>query len=242
MTLKLWEDNDDGYELWLSEHPDGFQANVYKRPKPRYFRIHRATCKLPDRSNPDTHNPRTGNFYSKVTADTFHELIAWAKENLPTLKIGEANRCKICTPLDDSPLESEPTTNFSEYLSRANRLQARGRVRRPEGVPKPAMVQTNTGFFFRDPKVRAWILQRAEGRCELCKTSAPFFTEDQKPFLESHHLVALSVRGADTPNNTAALCPNCHRNLHYGKERVNLGKKLKNIVARKEKEFDKPKN
>jgi 5-methylcytosine-specific restriction protein A len=29
----------------------------------------------------------------------------------------------------------------------------------------------------------------------------------------------LASGGPDTPENTAALCPNCHRSLHYGSDR-----------------------
>ena len=104
-----WANDDTGYEEWVSAHPNGFIGNVHKPPSGKYFKIHRASHKLPDRSNPDTENPRTGNRYSKVTALKFSELISWAKKNLPGLKdINSANYCKICGPLDEAPVELRP--------------------------------------------------------------------------------------------------------------------------------------
>ena len=36
------------------------------------------------------------------------------------------------------------------------------------------------------------------------------------PLLETHHVRRLVDKGPDTTDNVAALCPNCHRELHYG--------------------------
>jgi hypothetical protein len=72
-------------------------ANTNYRPSIRYFRIHRATHNLPDRSNPGSRNPRTGNKYSKVTADSIEELIEYAR-TLGLKVLEDSNYCKTCTP------------------------------------------------------------------------------------------------------------------------------------------------
>jgi hypothetical protein len=235
-----WVNDDAGYEEWVSAHPDGFIGNVHNPPSGKYFMIHRASHKLPDRSNPDTENPRTGNIYSKVTALEFSELIAWARRNLPDLEgINGSNYCKTCGPLDEAPVESAPTTNFRDYVLRADQMLSRGRIKRPEGVLKPKVSTGTTSLYYRDPKVRAWILQRAADHCERCGIPSPFLTENEGPYLESHHIVMLSEGGPDTPENTAALCPNCHRNLHYGIERDRLRDQLLKSIASKEAAFKK---
>ncbi len=234
MATIHWIDDDAGYEEWLSAHPDGFMANVFKHGG-KYFLMHRATHKLPDRSRPETANPRTGNRYSKVTAQRIPDLIAWARENLSALKeIGPANYCKICTPDSNAPVDLAPTTNFSEYSLHAEQMRSRGHVPRPVGLLKPAVTTGTTALYYRDPKVRAWVLQRADDCCELCGTIAPFLNDDEIPYLESHHIVMLSQGGSDTPDNTAAFCPNCHRNLHHGKEREQLREKLSIAIMSKE--------
>jgi hypothetical protein len=232
MAVIHWTGDDDGYEAWVAVHQDGFVANMNNPPTARYFRVHRASHSLPDRSNSDSINPRTGRQYSKVTADSIAELNTWAEQNVPGLgPIATANYCKVCLPPDDSPLEFGPTTDVAEYVLRADRIRARGQVQEPAGVPKPAGVQCVTTMFYRDPKVRAWILQRAAGHCELCAAPAPFVTSDEEPYLESHHLITLSEGGSDTIDNTVALCPNCHRNLHYGLNRAELRDRLSQHVA-----------
>lgn len=56
--------------------------------------------------------------------------------------------------------------------------------------------------------------RRAQGKCELCKKNAPFCDSSGRPYLETHHIKWLARGGADTVENTAALCPNCHRRMH----------------------------
>src|SRR5262245_54224097 len=101
MVAFRWVKDDAGYEEWVASHPKAFQANLYNPPRGTYFKIHRATCKLPDRSKPGSKHPRTGNRYSKLTANTITELTAWAKANLPSLKrLSEVHYCKTCPPSD----------------------------------------------------------------------------------------------------------------------------------------------
>ena len=234
MSLSHWIDNDAGYEQWLSENPDGFMANINREPHARYLKIHRATHRLPDRSNPGSINPRTGNNYSKVTANGLSELLEWANEKIPQLEVGHINYCKTCNPLADLPIVSDPTADLNEYLVRADQLLARGPIQRPLGIQKPSVQKSDVMQYYRDPKVRAWALQRAAGYCELCEMPAPFMTEEDDLFLESHHLIWLSQGGPDTPENTAALCPNCHRQMHYGKNRIQLRESLSKSILAKE--------
>ncbi|WP_257283361.1 HNH endonuclease signature motif containing protein [Endozoicomonas sp. SESOKO1] len=70
--------------------------------------------------------------------------------------------------------------------------------------------------YQRDPRVKAWVLKEAAGRCESCDNNAPFLTAEGEPFLEVHHLKHLADGGSDTVTNAIALCPNCHREFHYG--------------------------
>ncbi|WP_080666815.1 HNH endonuclease signature motif containing protein [Variovorax paradoxus] len=36
------------------------------------------------------------------------------------------------------------------------------------------------------------------------------------PYLEVHHITPLALGGDDTVDNAWALCPNCHREKHFG--------------------------
>jgi 5-methylcytosine-specific restriction protein A len=49
---------------------------------------------------------------------------------------------------------------------------------------------------------------------------------NEEPFLEVHHIIPLSEGGTDDLKNTAALCPNCHRAVHYANNAPELQQKL----------------
>ena len=66
----------------------------------------------------------------------------------------------------------------------------------------------------RDPYIAEYARRRADGICQLCGVPAPFNRSDGTPYLESHHIEWLSDGGADSIDNTVALCPNCHRKMH----------------------------
>lgn len=96
--------------------------------------------------------------------------------------------------------------------SREQRLQ-----RLAQAPRKPRKVKVETKVFIRNPDVVAEVLFRASGKCESCAMPAPFFKRTNgKPYLEVHHRIPLSDDGEDTVENAVALCPNCHRETHYG--------------------------
>lgn len=108
----------------------------------------------------------------------------------------------------------EEEVNKSKRDTRENRLE---RLCKVEST-KPEMYLITTAKFKRNPDVVAEVLLRANGKCEKCKNDAPFIRKsDNTPYLEVHHKLSLSEGGEDTVGNCIAVCPNCHRKLHYGK-------------------------
>lgn len=82
----------------------------------------------------------------------------------------------------------------------------------------PKQVSSVTRVYIRNADVIVEVLKRANGICERCLKPAPFIrASDNTPYLEVHHIIPLSAGGLDNLNNTIALCPNCHRELHFGK-------------------------
>jgi hypothetical protein len=91
------------------------------------------------------------------------------------------------------------------------------RKRLAESGRKPALVQVTSFTFARNPDVIVEVLERAGGKCEACLKDAPFIrAKDNTPYLEVHHQVQLSEGGDDAVDNALAVCPNCHRKMHYG--------------------------
>ena len=96
------------------------------------------------------------------------------------------------------------------------------------GLPGAAGKVAVRKLHERSEDVRVYVLLRANGVCECCSKAAPFARADGSPFLEVHHTTRLSDGGLDHPMHTAALCPNCHREVHVG-----LGRDEKNAALRK---------
>ena len=91
----------------------------------------------------------------------------------------------------------------------------RKRLGRAEKIPKEISVTIKA--FVRNPDVVAEVLLRADGVCERCKHGAPFLrAKNGDPYLEVHHKTHLANGGEDSVENAMALCPNCHRAVHYG--------------------------
>ncbi|WP_066363215.1 HNH endonuclease [Neobacillus drentensis] len=86
----------------------------------------------------------------------------------------------------------------------------------------------------RAAAVRKYALVRSNGICEACDATAPFNTPNGDPFLEVHHLTRLSDGGPDAPEHVAAICPNCHRRVHYSSDANEYNSKLINKIALKE--------
>ena len=93
-----------------------------------------------------------------------------------------------------------------------NRLQ---RIAVANKIPVSRLVQTTV--FDRNQDIIDETLFRANGICERCNCKAPFCrASDNTPYLEVHHKKQLSHGGEDSLENAIALCPNCHREVHYG--------------------------
>ena len=101
------------------------------------------------------------------------------------------------------------------------RSEKDGAIKRRERIAKrskkPAIIETRSVAYSRSSDVIVEVLERAAGRCECCKCTAPFVRKSNStPYLEVHHIIPLSENGLDEVDNAKALCPNCHREAHFG--------------------------
>jgi 5-methylcytosine-specific restriction protein A len=70
--------------------------------------------------------------------------------------------------------------------------------------------------YRRSGIIKAYVLKRANGKCEGCESPAPFTTSKDEPYLEPHHIARRADGGPDHPRWVIALCPNCHARVHRG--------------------------
>ena len=110
--------------------------------------------------------------------------------------------------------EEQAELSKAKTDSSENRL-----VRIAAAATKPERIRVYSYTFRRNADIVVEALVRADGICEKCSSPAPFLrASDGTPFLEVHHLTSLSSGGKDSLDNVMALCPNCHREKHYGEE------------------------
>ena len=109
---------------------------------------------------------------------------------------------------------------------------------KPTGIPNPVKVlDSPRETYRRDIRVKAWVLQEANGVCECCGKPAPFFRKNGTPYLEHHHLKSIATGGSDTPENSVGLCPNCHRALHHSRDADLLMSKIYDTITRLNREI-----
>ena len=102
----------------------------------------------------------------------------------------------------------------------------------PLGCRYPVKRTGEATDYERDEEVRNWVLRQSNGSCECCKQQAPFESSDGIPYLEVHHIRHLANGGSDRISNAVALCPNCHRELHFGKRNSELIQNLYESINR----------
>ena len=107
---------------------------------------------------------------------------------------------------------------FDSHVEKSKKSTSAERKARLDKVPKkPEKKTVSKTIYIRNPDVVAEVLIRANGICDLCKSPAPFKKiRNGEPYLEVHHKIHLANDGDDTVKNSIALCPNCHREKHYG--------------------------
>lgn len=114
--------------------------------------------------------------------------------------------------------DSDYKLNFQIHISKSLLDDDAERHQRLINAPKfPEKNYRVVIDYNRNPDVVAETLKRANGMCEQCGENSPFIRKsDNTPYLEVHHIVPLSNGGEDSVANTKALCPNCHRKMHFG--------------------------
>lgn len=141
-------------------------------------------------------------YYEKVAGTYYKGLRQLADEfekNIDTISVSEKTSFEV-------EVENLMSVSFAE---RSTMLPSSGH--------KPDIKVTSINIFKRNAAVAATVRVRANGVCENCRNPAPFIKKSNGvPFLEVHHVVRLADNGDDTVDNAIAVCPNCHRQLHYG--------------------------
>jgi 5-methylcytosine-specific restriction protein A len=154
----------------------------------------------------------------------------WISGLKPLVNVGPTNTPIIIKYLKEFDGVTN-STNVEFDLEVAAKVKNR-RLDKPIGNQKPEAKNVEQTSYIRDPNVKAWVLINADGVCENCDKRAPFETSSGIPYLEVHHVKTLADLGPDIPENTVAVCPNCHKSFHFSHEKNLLVEMLYKKVKR----------
>jgi len=157
----------------------------------------------------------------------------------PAKNVGEKTKNKIKKILESQGYVSanlyEPVEDGAELQRRVAFIQKRFVPGTPKGNLAPQRSSTVREVFQRDALVIAYVLAIAGDVCECCGLKAPFKRSDGSPYLEVHHVRTLADGGSDHISNAVAICPNCHRSLHFAvdreQQRANLYQKVRRLIS-----------
>lgn len=135
---------------------------------------------------------------------------------------------------DLAPIEedSEQTTPQSPEPTLSSLRRAAYEAAGPARQTKAR--QSSRNYYVRSESIRRYVLARADGACECCNRPAPFKTKAGLAYLEPHHIRRLTDGGPDDSKFMGAVCPNCHREIHHGREGGQLNETLLAFVQKKE--------
>lgn len=146
---------------------------------------------------------------------------------------------------EDGLADSPPDTEHAESSGPApaasfGELRARAYAAAKPTIKRSSARESLHSYYERSTDIKDYVLRRSEGVCESCEKKAPFISRTGDFYLEAHHIHRLSDRGLDDPRHVAAICPNCHREIHYGTSGAALDNEL--LIKVQEKEVELAKN
>ncbi|MDD5126729.1 MAG: HNH endonuclease [Dehalococcoidales bacterium] len=105
----------------------------------------------------------------------------------------------------------ETSSNAIDTLRTLNILYA--------GLKPEVRAKRLASHLDRGDSVTRALKQLLGSKCQICGWNG-FRKRDDTEFIEAHHLVQISERHVDSlcTENIILVCPNCHREIHYGED------------------------
>jgi 5-methylcytosine-specific restriction protein A len=179
-----------------------------------------------------------------ISAALYELKMPYITGYLPARNIGSAVKEKMVELLRQNDIDFlaayVPTADANALSAKVSALRKQAYLKMPSGSTHPQLTVKPTSSYVRDPAVKAWVLQIADGICEGCGHHAHFIGNDGLPYLEVHHVMPLASHGSDTPTNAVALCPNCHRRCHYSHDSDEFKLRLYENIPRLKLEVPEP--
>jgi hypothetical protein len=168
----------------------------------------------------------------------FDTILQTARLNTTAIPIELDDYNKLLSLISDSFIDSYDNVEIelnSQDIDIADALKL-----------KPQKNSANITSWIRDSRISKAAIKRANYKCELStdtdshESFIASFTN--RNFVEAHHLIPMKEQSKftfslDNALNIVALCPNCHRLVHYG-EKVIRYKKISELYKRRKKDIE----
>ncbi len=123
--------------------------------------------------------------------------------------------------------KTEEDKEFEDKINDSLKDDESSRLERLQNASKtPERTTVLSVGYKRNPDVIAQVILNAKGVCQYCLKPAPFKKPDGAIYLEVHHIIHLSEGGNDSVKNAIALCPNCHKEAHFGSRKDEMRKEM----------------
>lgn len=172
---------------------------------------------------PDEIDPGTDRAIGRYLDDQFWQVEGFNDDTGAFSLVRDGNSRQTLKPVAD-PIDRVPNIPEKYGSVDAGRI-----VDQFHAEPRPSTYTYQGVQRYRDPSVRAIVLARSKGICEL--TMAPGFRmANGGTYLETHHIIPLCEGGPDTVENVIALSADAHRQAHYALNRDELRQRCLEIV------------
>jgi 5-methylcytosine-specific restriction endonuclease McrA len=189
-----------------------------------------ATVKVCQKHNKD--GSLRGPKYLKADTNTInlHEKFKSSSEEMAVQKTGtQSGRAFVYIRTNDV---TEDTANQSDF----NQLRE---VAYSKAVYLVESTTSQAKIRERQVVIKKYALLRSKNQCEACEEPAPFLKKNGEAYLEVHHIIELSKGGADSPDNVAAICPNCHARVTHSGDASTYNATIQNKIRKLEDDIHK---
>jgi predicted HNH restriction endonuclease len=207
------------FQLYVVNYKSGLSTLYSIVPAENRHKLHFLADEIGmSRGSAENYSERLFNLFNELNGFDLHNGLQKCTQLLETegRNVFDVNEFLVTgVPTTSSFNENlDKTIKESQKSSREQR-----RIRLDSANKKPKEVRVIGKQFVRNADVIVETLIRANGFCDWCEKTAPFNrSSNGSPYLEVHHINPLSQGGDDTLENTVALCPNCHREAHFGQK------------------------
>lgn len=222
------------YDLYKSNYKNSHSLLYSVKPSKNKIKIKNTAIKIGmSPGTAENYSERLFNLFNELNEFNLHNGLQDCTKGLKRAGLKIFNKADF--PDETIVTQESLTEDLEIRIKQSKKLTKEERHNAILNSSKtPKKVEVKTTGYIRSAHVILEVLNRANGKCEGCGEDAPFKSKAKKtPYLEVHHIMQLANDGEDTVENAIALCPNCHRESHFGEFSKKLIKKFQSVVTSK---------